>query len=101
MYTALAFNKTGDLLITVADYPDYTLKIWEGDKELVSLNLGREPLKIMAHYSILILLKHEVKVLSVQNSFELPSGLDEDLLEGNRYTLKTYPLAEIVPLDAT
>lgn len=27
MYTALAFTRTGDRLVTVGDYPNYTLKV--------------------------------------------------------------------------
>ena len=57
-------------------------------------------MKVVAHDAILILFKHEVKVLKVFQSFDIPESVDEDLIEEKRYSIKTFSLAEIVPLDA-
>jgi WD40 repeat protein len=119
MYTALAFSRTGDRLVTVGDYPSYTLRVWEKDKMLISVNLLKEPMKLIVHDSILILLKHEVKILNLYQSFEVPpdkdfndqkreimekkkdiSDLKKELIEKNRYSTKTFTLTEIIPLDA-
>ena len=100
MYTALAFNRTGDRLVTVGDYPNYTLRVWQNEKMLISFNLLKEPMKLIVHDSILILLKHEVKVIKIFQSFELPDAINENLIEENRYSIKSFSLAEIIPLDA-
>lgn len=101
MYTALAFSRSGDKLVTVGDYPNYTLRVWENEKMLISVNLLKEPMKLIVHDSIIILLKHEIKLLKIYQSFySIPQAPTEELKEEHRYSIKTFSLAEIIPLDA-
>lgn len=100
MYTALAYNRTGTRLVTVGDYPKYTLRVWENEKLLITLDLEKEPMKLVVHDSILILLKHEIRLITIFQSFEVIPLNVKDLDENYRFTVKTFNLAETVPLDA-
>lgn len=100
MYTALAYNRTGTRLVTVGDYPKYTLRVWENEKLLITLDLEKEPMKLIVHDSILILLKHEVRLIKIFQSFEVIPLNVKDLDEDYRFTVKSFNLAETVPLDA-
>jgi WD40 repeat protein len=100
MYSALAFSRTGSRLVTVGDYPKYTLRVWENEKLLISLDLEKEPVKLLVHDSILLLFKHEIRLITIFQSFQVIPLNVEDVVEDNRYSVKTFNLAETEPLDA-
>lgn len=72
MYSALAFSRDGKRLVTVGDYPDYKLIVWEDDRELIKVNLMAEPLKVIMHSGILLLFKHEVRKITLEKAFTVP-----------------------------
>ena len=100
MYTALAYSRTGSRLVTVGDYPKYTLRVWENEKLLISLDLEKEPVKLTVHDSILLLFKHEVRIITIFQSFQVIPLNVEEVQDDYRFSVKTFNLAETEPLDA-
>jgi WD40 repeat protein len=100
MYTAIAYSRTGEYLVTVGDYPKYTMNVWRAEKKLISVELNSEPLKVVMHDHILLTFKHEIRRVKLNKSFQIPSGIEDELIESQRYSIKSFQLAETTPLDA-
>ena len=99
MYSALAWDSSR--LVSVGDYPKFQLKVWEGETCLATEDLLQEPTKVICRDAVLLLMKHEIKLLRVYKGFQIPYSNANELREKWRSSISKYDLKDSVPLDAT
>ena len=108
VYSLLAFTRDGDRLVTVSDYPDYKFKLWapEGTnnlKEIVSVELEKEPLQFKSKDGFLLVFKHEVRLYRLHESFKVTSAVlssENPIAESTRVSHDAFEVAEGLILDA-
>lgn len=100
MYTLVEFSRSGEFLVTVGDFPNYELEIFQGRTSLIKVPLEMEPFKAIFHDKVLLLFKKELRVLSLKNAYSVPTGNEEPLVLKHRTEVISFNFAEASPLDA-